>query len=270
MSVECEELADDSMVLDSQKGYWCRLMKDFLFINKKTPYLLLGLVSLMMMVFVLYADLQRNREVQSRIEFFAGEEATYLFGNLNDRLVLIINDLLHVYRDTIPSGQSDHLNRTSHLVRANPFLKTINFISSERRIRFVSPLESNKRVIGLEIGIAAPKEALEKAKTSGQPQLSAPFEIIQGQNGYSLMVPHPHGGFLELVFTATSIFGSDSTFRRHHEIDVDIIDGQQTILHASISDEYSNYMAEAEGLVMGRSLSFLPFFTLGWLYKVKG
>ena len=110
-----------------------------------------------------YALQKRERQIKELIVTATKEEASYMLGNLNDRLVFIISDLIDVYGESSPNSQMEHIKRTNHLIQANPFLLTINYIGQDRRINFVSPLEPNKQVIGLKIEIPAPKKAMEKA-----------------------------------------------------------------------------------------------------------
>ena len=110
--------------------------------------------------------------------------------------------------------------------------------------------------MGLKIEIAAPKEALEQAKLSLQPYLSRPFEIIQGRPGYSLMIPYNSDEFFELVFTAESVFGKNSRFRLVKNVEINIIDGELSVLH---SPEYDDLLLKYFDLLR-TALLFLILF----------
>jgi sensor domain CHASE-containing protein len=152
------------------------------------------------------------------------------------------------------------LKKTKDLIESNPFLLTINYISSDRRIRFVSPFEQNKIVIGLKIEIAAPKEALEQAKSSLRPYLSRPFEIIQGKLGYSLMIPYDSDEFFELVFKAESVFGNNSRFRLFKDVEMNISDEKFSVFHSpefdNLSLKFFNLKVEEKGTLLNRTLQF--------------
>ncbi|MDH3972951.1 MAG: transporter substrate-binding domain-containing protein [Deltaproteobacteria bacterium] len=190
----------------------------------------------------------------------AREEAGYLFNNLEDRLGLSISDIISTYGDRIPGSQDEHIKKVSHLNRANPFLQTINYIDGSQRIRYVSPLEPNRRVIGLKIGLSGPKAALEDALSSGKPVLSSPFVIIQGKMGYSLMIPHAKEGAFELVFRAESVFGPESPFRMHQGIAIRIRDGHQTVYNSPDFREKKGLVLRTSQQMMGHNfqLEIIP------------
>ena len=190
-----------------------------------------------------YALKKRSNEIKNLVSVAAKEEVSYMVGNLNDRLLFIFSDLIDAYGESSPSSQIEHLKRTNHLIQANPFILTINYIGQDRRISFVSPLEPNKQVIGLKIEIPAPKEAMEEAAKFGRPYLSRSFEI---------------------VFKAKSVFGEDSTFRNNKNITIQITNGVDTVFK---SFDYDNELSKSDqykfngkGKILNRSivLSALP------------
>ncbi len=218
--------------------------------------LLLAVLALGIVCIVAFA--QQRRHVRAVTATATAEEAEYLFTNLNYRLEFLVADLQATFSSTTPQGQAEHESMTRHLVAANPFLVTINYISPERRIEFVSPFERNRAVIGLQIGIAAPKAALESADAWGVPHLSAPFEIVQGEAGYSLMIPHHSGGFLEIVFQAASVFGASSPFRRGTDLALEIVDSLAVYRTEGYFGQLSRaaaYRSRAEGTVFGRAMT---------------
>ena len=202
--------------------------------------LLLGLLILGSGEVFQYASYKYKMELKTIIQLAAKREASYLFENLNSRMEFIVNDLLDICHASSPLTQNEHVNLTTHLINANPFLQTINYIGSDHRIKFVSPFEPNKAIIGLKIEIAAPKNALEMAASSGHPCLSKPFEIVQGKIGYSLMIPLSAGDFFEIVFKSELVFGKMSHFRRREYIAMQALDGEIVV---SSDSEYS-YQAE--------------------------
>ncbi len=211
-----------------------------------------------------YALKKRSNEIKNLVSAATKEEVSYMLGNLNDRFLFIVSDLMDAYGESSPSSQMEHLKRTNHLIQANPFILTINYIGQDRRISFVSPLETNKQVIGLKIEIPAPKEAMEKAAKFGRPYLSRSFAIVQDQVGYSLMIPFLKNDFFEIVFQAKSVFGEDSAFRNDKNITIQITDGVDTVFK---SFDYDNELSKSDqfkfsgkGKILNRSivLSALP------------
>ncbi len=211
-----------------------------------------------------FATKGNQNEINDLMKKAVDREASYLFKNVNDRLIFIINDLTDIYKEAPPAGQSEHLEKTAHLIKANPFLLTINYIGPDRRIKFVSPLEPNKKVLGLKIEIAAPREALRMAGGSMQPFLSRPFEIIQGHAGYSLMIPHAGNTFFEVVFKAKSVFGKNSLFRSQKDIAIEILDGAMPVFRSSqykgLLSRFIKYRKDSKGTILNRTflMSALP------------
>lgn len=222
--------------------------------------LFIALAILFLGALFLYALEKRNEEINGMMEVASGEEASYMLENLNDRLVFIKKDLVDKYGESPvhTHSQNEHWERTKHLIEANPFLQAINHIGPDRRIEYVSPLEPNKAVIGLKIEIAAPREALEKAASSHQPYLSRPFEIIQGKLGYSLMIPHMDDTFFEIVFTAESVFGRDSPFRRRGDIAIRVSDEDTLVFKSPEYEELLSgsieYQKDGEGVILNRTI----------------
>ncbi|MBF0623087.1 MAG: PAS domain S-box protein [Magnetococcales bacterium] len=240
--------------------------------NRNLQSLTIALMILLISGVFYYADQRNKQSLRSHVEQYTYEEAQYLFGNINDRLIFIIDDLYTVYRTEIPQSQEMHSARTKHLVDANPFLQSINYISKARRIQYVSPLEPNRMVIGLKIGITAPKKAMELAHATNKPQLSRPFEMVQGQAGYSLMIPHADGGFFELVFKAESIFGPSSAFRYHKSIIIKVIDDGEAVfadVEFTLDDSFQRtssdkILAHNFQLYASASEKFIAETTLFW------
>ena len=199
------------------------------------------------------ADIEANQSSLDNNADMARDEVEYLFKNLEDRLSLSISDLISTYHDHVPANQDEHLTKVMHLNRANPFLQTINYIDDNQRIRFVSPLEPNRNVIGLKIGLSSPKAALEEALSIGKPVLSHPFVIIQGQMGYSLMIPHEKGGAFEVVFKAESVFGSHSPFRMHQGMALKVFDGDETVYASPEFKEESDLAIKTKQSLLGRT-----------------
>ena len=177
----------------------------------------------------LYARTEYRAALRKAVESAARDEASYISKNVGNRLRFIVKDLLDVYARGLPGSQDEHASKTRHLIAANGFLQTINYIGPDRRIKFVSPYLPNKKVIGLKIEIAAPKRALERALARRRPTLSAPFQIVQGRAGYSLMVPASKGGLFEIVFTAEKVFSKGAGFRHRTDVLIRLRDGSAPV-----------------------------------------
>lgn len=176
--------------------------------------IIISLLILMVLSVGYYTSRRHDREMTRIMDIMAEEKTEHLLGHLSDRLRFIAGELAEIYRDSPPANQAGHEAKTRHLLRAATFLQTINYISQNRKITYVSPLTANRDVIGLEIKLAAPRQALLKAAATGKPYLSAPFEIVQGGLGYSLMVPGTAGDFYEVVFKAAEAF-DDKSLHQH-------------------------------------------------------
>ena len=201
---------------------------------------------------------KQQQEIRSTVRAAADEEASYMLGNLSDHLAFIARDLLDMSGRSPHHSQSDHLAGTKHLIEANPFLQAINHVGTDRRIEYVAPFEPNKQVVGLRIDIAAPREALEMAASFQRPYVSRPFEIIQGELGYSMMVPDLDGRFFEIVFRGNAVFGNQSIFRRRPDIAIRVFDGESPVFEAAdyeskLSDA-GQYEVGVEGTVLNRAL----------------
>ncbi|MDY6973636.1 MAG: PAS domain-containing protein, partial [Thermodesulfobacteriota bacterium] len=205
-----------------------------------------------------YASGERDRQIEELVKEAVEDEAIYLVGNLNQRLTLIINDLIATYAETPTSSQREHLKRTAHLIKANPFLRAINYIGADRRIIFISPMDTKNRVVGLKAETSAPQEAMERALSSSRPYLSRPFEIVQGEPGYSLMIPCADDTIFEVLFTAKDVFRKGGPLRHRNDIAMRVSDGSISVFQ---SLEYGNrllaleeYMAETEAMLLNRTM----------------
>lgn len=152
------------------------------------------------------------------------DEASFMLFSIDQRIHSIMNDLLITYRDVGPMNQTDHEEKTAFIIEANPFLQTINFINSNKKILYLSPYESNIKVIGLTIGIESPYNCLLLALETQQPVISDPFDIIQGNKGYSLMVPYRNYTLFEIVFTDINLYGKEAPFFPKEEISIMVSD----------------------------------------------
>lgn len=219
----------------------------------------MAVVILFAATFWLAQEMHRGA-VRDRLVGAAAQEAAYTFSNLEDRLLFIAEHL----RTAKPLGpspeQEDFSSIAHHLFRPNDFLVAINYIGPDYRIRCTYPLEENRELVGLKIAIRQPKQTLERAVSSGDPRLSAPFEIIQGQTGYSLMVPSGETGFYEVVFLAGEVFGKTSRFRRRKDIAVSIWDGNvlayESPSHRRLTKNASTSTTSRKVSLLNRELTF--------------
>jgi two-component system CheB/CheR fusion protein len=105
---------------------------------------------------------------------------------------------------------------------------------------------------------------LEKAALTGKPYLSEPFAIVQGKQGYSLMIPYRNQTFFEIVFESKKIFGSTSQFRHGESIEIKINDKSVPVFESGNYNErhskYDNHETVAEGKILNRTfhLSAVP------------
>ena len=212
----------------------------------------------------LYASIERTRDIRASVEAVTAEETSYLLENLNARLLSIAGDLPDGHYEILPDSQAEHLSLTGHLVEANPFLRIVNFIGPDHRIKYIVPFEPNKTLVGTAIEAAAPKEALEMATSSKEPYLSEPFEVTPGEHSYSLMIPVRNDGFFMVVFTAESVFGNDSPFRPGGDVLIRVSDSTTPVF---TPDGYQDQLVRArthqiniEGALLNRTvlLNVLP------------
>lgn len=215
-------------------------------------------VAVIVALFVVYfyARQQQTEDLRATVAQNLGEQANYLTHELESRLSFVLDDLRETYATQPPASQAAFSETTRHLLSAVPFLIAINYIGPERRIMYTSPLEGNEAVVGLLIALAAPQQALEQTAATGQPALSPPFEIIQGQQGYSLMSRGPASGFFEVVFPATAILAPQSPLVGYGGLALEIMDAGTLIHRASDypTDNRSAVTATLETTLFNRTL----------------
>jgi len=230
------------------------------FLNRRL-LLFIPLIIATISLLLFHASSERDMEIKELVGNFVQKESQHMTTTINDRLSFIASDLLDIYKGSSPASQAEHTIKTEHLISANPFIKTINYISSDRRITFASPLAGNEAVIGLRIEMDSPLQALEKAVATGAPSLSTPFLLIQGDVGFSMMVPSSHGGFFEIIFLAREVFGNQSVFGMTSEnFALKISDGR-VVAFTSPAYEILNlktaeYLRSSEANLFGRILEF--------------
>lgn len=222
-------------------------------------WILVVVVILFAAAFVFALKMQRE-SVRDRLSSATAQEAAYMFNNLEYRL-LFLAEHLRSDQPVGPSPEQDDFSAVVHqLFSANDFLIAINYIGPDRRIKHTFPPKENRGLVGLKIEIRQPQEALDQAASSGEPRLSAPFEIIQGQTGYSLMVPSGKAGFYELVFAAKEIFGKTSRFRRRKDIAVSILDGDalayESLRYRRLSEEATTLTTSRKVALLNRKMTF--------------
>jgi len=116
-----------------------------------------------------YARQQQTEDLRATVLQDLAGQASYLTHELESRLSLVLDDLRETYASEAPASQAAFSETTKHLLSAVPFLVAINYIGSDRRIMYTSPLEGNETVVGLLVALAAPQQALERAAATGNP-----------------------------------------------------------------------------------------------------
>jgi len=90
--------------------------------------------------------------------------------------------------------------RVSLYVADHPELININWTGPDNVIRTVAPIEGNRQIVGLTLSLPEPKRAAAKARATGRPVYTRPFEAIQGDISFEIWVPiFRHQEFLGLV-----------------------------------------------------------------------
>ena len=195
--------------------------------TQKRRYLwILGAVIVLFAVAFVVAMKVHREAMKDQLVRATEQEAEYTFKNLEDRLLFLAEHLQEGHSGGSSLEQEDFSALAHHLVTADDFIATINYIGADRRIQYTYPPEKRQKLVGLKIELRQPEEALNQAASSGDPRLSGPFEIIQGNTGYSLMVPSDESGFYEVVFRTKDVFDKNSRFRQRTNIAVSIRDGE--------------------------------------------
>ncbi len=117
-----------------------------------------------------------------------------------------------------------------------PDIQAINWVSSERIIRWVSPLKGNEAAIGLDINkLPIPNATLDEAVRTGSYRVTAPIELAQGGRGFVAYIPlHPDrgpGGFLNIVFRTAPLI--------------------EATISNDVSDRFSAVISDGEASVYG-------------------
>jgi diguanylate cyclase (GGDEF)-like protein len=210
-----------------------------------------------LVVVYFYAREQQTEDLRATVVQNLGEQANYLTDELESHLSFVMDDLRGTYAAQAPASQAAFSETTRHLLSAVSFLIAINYVGSDRRIMYTSPLEGNEAVVGLLVALAAPQQALEQAAATGLPALSPPFEIIQGEQGYSLMTPGPAGGFFEVVFPAAAILAPQNPIGGYGDLALEIMDAAGTVISRASdypTDNRNTVTATLETTLFNRTL----------------
>jgi signal transduction histidine kinase len=122
-------------------------------------------------------ELQENsRMVVSRIDMCLSGDREFL--------ELLVEDFVRDALDEISFRK-----RANRYVKNHDSLINIAWADKEHIIRWTSPYEANKQIIGLKLNLTEPKRASREAKETKQPIYTRPFQVIQGQPAFEVYVP---------------------------------------------------------------------------------
>lgn len=97
--------------------------------------------------------------------------------------------LLAGVMSTGPLDQATFTARAGSYVQRHPELLNLFWADSNFVIRWVSPQEPNKDVVGLPLSLPEPDRASHLAHDTHRPTYTRPFEILQGRPAFEVYVP---------------------------------------------------------------------------------
>ncbi|MBO0333564.1 PAS domain-containing protein [Sneathiella sp. CAU 1612] len=141
-------------------------------------------------------------------------EARSDLGNFAARLESHISTRLAIgqqIRDSLKSGQirdrKQFITQASYLHDLFSDFQAINWIDSMGVIRWVTPLKGNEPVVNFNVrSLAASSKTLDEAERTGRLQITPPFQLTQGGDGFVAYIPvikmKRLTGFVNIVFRA--------------------------------------------------------------------
>jgi PAS domain S-box-containing protein len=157
----------------------------------------------------------------------------HLAAHLDVRMVL--GELIRQeWLDYHPSTPEDFAAFVKPKLQRFPDIQAINWVDAEGVIRWINPVQGNEQALGLDIRkLPQPNAALSAAARTGEPQVTAPFNLAQGGRGFVVYIPVIHDGHLEgfinMVFRTETLIDTALTIEERRDNDLHIRDGDSLV-----------------------------------------
>lgn len=233
------------------------------FICRNRWSLLLAL-SVLIFVFLISYSIQQDKEnTTASMEYNTEMEAIQISSNLTTELDEAAQELLMIYDTTTsspPLSQDEFFIKTEPLLQKNPFLSSIYFIDSEKKLHFKVPTNSNIPAAAYEGNNSVLEVAMLISGYTQKPYLSKPYKVTSDNYCYSLLVPYENNSFFQLSFTSEHIFAESSIFRKNPMMLLKVMDDQKVVY---ISPNYESQYNKSDEFL---TTSLIPVYNREMLF----
>ena len=140
-------------------------------------------------------------------------------------------------QNLLPQGFVD---KGEQYVENHPGLINITLADESFVIRYTTPYEKNKQVIGLTLSLPEPERVSRLAKNLGQSVYTKPFIVIQGDPAFELYVPIFNNGkfkgTLGGVYSIRNLLDNIATEEMKNKYVISVLDGAGDILFADLPE----------------------------------
>ncbi|MBT4888409.1 MAG: PAS domain-containing protein, partial [Rhodospirillales bacterium] len=195
------------------------------------------LAALIMFIIVVMAWLLVKNDHAARINADTHSNTEYLAARLETHIATRLDIAEHIQNEWL-AGRINNKEEFLHIANtAHEFFgdfQAISWVDPNGVIRWVTPIEGNEAVQGLDLKkLAVPKATLENAERTGLMQITPPIKLAQGGNGFVAYVPlirnGVNQGFLNIVFRTTPIIYGAFREGISNQYHLNVKDGEATI-----------------------------------------
>ncbi len=150
----------------------------------------------------------------------------------------------------LPQG---FVEKGEQYVKDHPGLINITLADDAFVIRYTTPYEANKQVIGLTLSLPEPERASRLAKNLGRSVYTKPFVVIQGKPAFEIYVPIFYGGqfkgTLGGVYSISKLLENVATQRMRDKYYISVLDASGEVLVADKTQTNSELISKAASVL---------------------
>lgn len=200
---------------------------------------------------------QQTRQLESDARNYVNFTGAKLEAHVAGRLVL--GELIRQeWMNERQSTAAEFTRIVSPKLNRFPDILAINWLDNEGIIRWVNPLEANKKAIGLDVKTKqAPAEALGEAVRTGAQRVSAPVALAQGGIGVVSYTPTVRSGvltgFINIVFRTSTLVQFVLPDETGNDYNLRIMDGDQEVFTLSDNVASDKVLASTSIHILNRT-----------------
>jgi signal transduction histidine kinase len=140
-----------------------------------------------------------SKQIHNYLSQLVGQTTNLVKVEVNDRLnsrVLAVKDLAHDIRQSPVTPMSEQWQYdAASIMKYYPGFQALEWVGEDYTVKWIVPSKGNKMMLGRDVRINDERIAqFEEARKTGETQYSQSIELVQGKQGFLIVIPVTQAG----------------------------------------------------------------------------